>query len=250
MEWITDPQIWIAFLTLVSLEIVLGIDNIIFISLLAGTLPPEKRGRARVTGLALAMFSRVALLLTLSWMAGLTASVFSVLGQGISVRDLVLIGGGLLLLAKSTHEIHSKMEGEDGPHSARAIGVSFHAVIIQIIIMDLVFSLDSVITAIGMANQVAIMIAAILAAVFFMMFLSGWISALVDRYPTIKMLALSFLLLVGFTLILEGFDVHVPKGYIYFAMAFSVFVEILNLRIRKHSSGGHGGLVSRGRMRL
>jgi predicted tellurium resistance membrane protein TerC len=256
MEWITDPQVLIAFLTLVSLEIVLGIDNIIFISLLAGKLRPAQQPRARLVGLALAMLTRIALLATLSWMAGLTSPMFAILGHGISARDLVLIVGGLFLLAKSTHEIHSKIEEKDGSHKSRVIKVSFHAVIIQIVIMDVVFSLDSVITAIGMANRLGIMIAAIIAAVVFMMFLSGSISALVDRHPTIRMLALSFLLLIGFTLILEGFDRNIPKGYIYFAMAFSVFVEILNSRIRKRlpdtadNRAGVADLLTEDRRRL
>jgi predicted tellurium resistance membrane protein TerC len=235
MEWITDPQVWLAFLTLASLEIVLGIDNIIFISLLAGKLPADQRPGARLLGLALAMLSRIGLLLTLSWMAGLTRPVLALFGIAISVRDLVLIGGGLFLLAKSTYEIHSKMEGEDGSQESKVIRVSFPAIIFQIVLMDMVFSLDSVITAIGMANRLGIMVAAIVTAVLFMMFLSGWVGALVDRYPTIRMLALSFLLLVGFSLLLEGFDIHVPKGYMYFAMAFSILVEILNLRLRRHS---------------
>ncbi len=235
MEWLTDPQVWIAFLTLASLEIVLGIDNIVVISILAGKLPPAQRPRARLLGLALAMITRIALLLTLSWMASLTTPLITILGNGISGRDLILIGGGLFLLAKSTHEIHSKIEGEGRPPEARVIKVSFLTVIIQILIMDVVFSLDSVITAIGMANQIGVMIAAIVLAVLFMMFVAGPVSAFVDRHPTVKILALSFLLLIGFTLILEGFGRQVPKGYIYFAMAFSVFVEMLNLRMRKNS---------------
>lgn len=233
MEWLTDPQIWIAFVTLASLEIVLGVDNIIVISILAGKLPAAQQPKARLLGLALAMITRIGLLVTLSWMARLTAPLITILGHGISGRDLILIGGGMFLLAKSTHEIHSKVEGEDGSYKGRVIKVSFAAIIIQILIMDLVFSLDSIITAIGMANQLGIMIAAIMAAVLFMMFVSGPVSSFVDNHPTVKILALSFLLLIGFTLILEGFGQKIPKGYIYFAMAFSVFVEMLNLRMRK-----------------
>lgn len=233
MEWLSDPQVWIAFVTLASLEIVLGIDNIIVISILAGKLPSAQQPGARLVGLALAMIARIGLLFALSWMASLTAPLIHILGQGISGRDLIFIGGGLFLLAKGTHEIHSKIGGEDGLYKARVIKVSFVAVIIQILLMDMVFSLDSVITAIGMANQIEIMIAAIVSAVLFMMLVSGPVSSFVNRYPTIRILALSFLLLIGFTLILDGFEIQVPKGYIYFAIAFSVFVEMLNLRMRK-----------------
>ena len=233
-DWLTDPQAWIAFVTLASLEIILGIDNIIVISILAGKLQPALQPRARMVGLALAMLTRIGLLFTLSWMARLTDPLITVLGRGISGRDFILIGGGLFLLAKSTHEIHSKIEGGDGTYKARVVKVSFMGVIIQILMMDVVFSLDSVITAIGMANQLGIMVAAIVVAVLFMMFVSGPVSAFVDRHPTVKILALSFLLLIGFTLVMEGFGREVPKGYIYFAMAFSVLVEMLNLRMRKH----------------
>ena len=232
MEWITEPQAWIAFLTLTALELVLGIDNIIFISILAGKLPADQRKKARTIGLALAMITRVLLLLSLSWIIRLTAPLFTILSQEISGRDLILIGGGLFLLAKSTYEIHGKLEGEEG-HASAKVGPSFTSVIIQILLLDIVFSLDSVITAVGMVDNVAIMIAAVIVAIIFMMAFAGPISSFVERHPTVKMLALSFLLLIGVTLIVEGFDHHIPKGYIYFAMAFSVFVEMLNLRLRK-----------------
>ncbi|HKO43504.1 MAG TPA: TerC family protein [Pyrinomonadaceae bacterium] len=232
MEWITEPSAWIAFLTLTALELVLGIDNIIFISILAGKLPPDQRKKARTLGLALAMITRVLLLLSLSWIIRLTAPLFTVLSQEISGRDLILIVGGLFLLAKATFEIHGKLEGEEGHASAR-VGPSFASVIIQILLLDIVFSLDSVITAVGMVDNVVIMISAVIVAIIFMMAFASPISGFVERHPTVKMLALSFLLLIGVTLIVEGFDHHIPKGYIYFAMAFSVFVEMLNLRLRK-----------------
>lgn len=234
MEWITDPQAWIAFLTLLALEIVLGIDNIIFISILAGKLPEEQQPRARFIGLGLALFIRVALLFSLSWVIGLTAPLFRVLGQEISGRDLILIGGGLFLLAKATYEIHESLEGEEG-HASRSVRASFVSVIIQIILLDAVFSLDSVITAIGMVDQVGLMITAVVIAIGFMMLFAAPVGSFVNRHPTIKVLALSFLLLIGLTLLVEAFDVHVPKGYIYFAMGFSVFVEMLNMRLRKKS---------------
>jgi predicted tellurium resistance membrane protein TerC len=234
MEWITDPQAWIAFVTLLALEIVLGIDNIIFISILAGKLPPEDQPRARFIGLGLALFIRVALLFSLAWVIGLTRPLFAVLGHEISGRDLILIGGGLFLLAKATYEIHDNLEGEEG-HASRSVRASFLSVIIQIILLDAVFSLDSVITAIGMVTQVSLMITAVVVAIAFMMFFAGTVGAFVSRHPTIKMLALSFLLLIGLTLLVEAFEVHIPKGYIYFAMGFSVFVEMLNLRLRKKS---------------
>jgi predicted tellurium resistance membrane protein TerC len=232
MEWITDPHAWVAFLTLLALEIVLGIDNIIFISILAGKLPTEQQPRARFIGLGLALFIRVALLFSLSWVIGLTAPFFTVLGQEISGRDLILIGGGLFLLAKATYEIHENLEGEEG-HSSKSVRASFMSVIIQIILLDAVFSLDSVITAIGMVDQVGLMISAVVVAIAFMMLFAGPVGAFVSRHPTIKMLALSFLLLIGLTLLVEAFEVHIPKGYIYFAMGFSVFVEMLNLRLRR-----------------
>ena len=232
MEWITDPQAWIAFVTLLALEIVLGIDNIIFISILAAKLPAEQQKRARFIGLSLALFIRVALLFSLSWVIGLTAPLFAVLGHEISGRDLILIGGGLFLLAKATYEIHDSLEGEEG-HASKRVTSSFLSVIIQIILLDAVFSLDSVITAIGMVTQVWLMISAVVVAIAFMMVFAGPVGAFVSRHPTIKMLALSFLLLIGLTLLVEAFEVHIPKGYIYFAMGFSVFVEMLNLRLRK-----------------
>ena len=235
MEWLSDPQAWIAFLTLVALEIVLGIDNIIFISILSGKLPAEQQKRARFIGLSLALVLRVILLFSLSWVIGLTAPLFTVLKQEISGRDLILLAGGLFLLGKATFEIHDSLEGEEG-HASRGVKASFVSVIIQILILDAVFSLDSVITAIGMVDDVGIMIAAVVVAIAFMMVFAAPVGAFVGRHPTIKMLALSFLLLIGMTLIVEAFDVHVPKGYVYFAMGFSVFVEILNMRLRKKSS--------------
>jgi len=237
-EWITTAEGWVALGTLTLLEIVLGIDNIVFISILAGKLPAADRERARLTGLSLAMLMRIALLLSITWVMGLTATLFTVLGQEISGRDLILIVGGLFLLAKSTHEIHEKLEGQEGEGSAR-IAPSFAAVIVQILLLDIVFSLDSVITAVGMAKDVAVMIIAVILAVGVMLFSSGTISAFVERHPTIKMLALSFLLLIGMSLLGEGFGQHIPKGYIYFAMGFSVFVEMINLRIRAKSAPVH-----------
>jgi predicted tellurium resistance membrane protein TerC len=232
MEWLTDSQSWIALITLTVLEIVLGIDNIIFISILSGKLPTEQQNKARLTGLALAMLTRVGLLFSLTWIMRLTEPLFTIFSQEISGRDIILILGGLFLLAKSTHEIHNKLEGEEGS-SERKVKIKFASIIIQIILLDIVFSLDSVITAVGMASEVAIMITAVVIAVIFMMFFSKAISDFVHRHPTIKMLALSFLLLIGVSLIAEGFDQHISKGYIYFAMAFSVFVEMLNLKMRK-----------------
>jgi predicted tellurium resistance membrane protein TerC len=232
MDWITDPQAWIGFATLTVLEIVLGIDNIVFISILADKLPAAQQGRARIIGLGLAMLTRILLLLSLTWVIGLTAPLFSVLGEEISGRDLVLIIGGLFLLAKSTHEIHGNLEGDEGTASAR-VYPSFAGVLIQIALLDIVFSLDSVITAVGMVEEVGVMISAVVVAIVFMMLFSGSISGFVSRHPTIKMLALSFLILIGVTLIAEGLDQHIPKGYIYFAMAFSVGVEVLNMRARR-----------------
>jgi len=221
MDWILDPQAWIAFATLVALEIVLGVDNIVFISILAGKLPARQQNRGRNVGLASALVMRVILL-------------FTVLAQEISGRDLILLAGGLFLLAKATFEIHENLEGERG-HASAKVTPTFTSVIVQIFLLDAVFSLDSVITAIGMVEQIEIMIAAVVVAVAFMMFFAGAVSRFVQRHPTIKMLALSFLLLIGLTLIVESFDVHIPKGYIYFAMGFSVFVEMLNLRLRRKS---------------
>jgi predicted tellurium resistance membrane protein TerC len=235
MEWLTSPQIWLALATLTSLEIVLGIDNIIFISILAGRLPQEQREKARLVGLGLAMFIRVALLFSLTWLMGLTAPLFTVIGNEISGRDLILISGGLFLLWKSTMEIHEKLEGEEGQSSIKA-GATFGRVIVQILLLDIVFSLDSIITALGMAGQLAVMVAAVVIAVGFMMLFSGKISAFVERHPTIKILALSFLILIGVALIGDGLDMHIPKGYIYFAMAFSVMVEMLNLRMGRKNT--------------
>jgi predicted tellurium resistance membrane protein TerC len=232
MEWLTDPQIWIAFVTLVALELVLGIDNIVFISILAGKLPGDQPKTARLVGLSLAMVMRIALLFSLSWIIGLTASLIEIFGIALSGRDLILIAGGLFLLAKSTHEIHQKLEGDEGEASARG-RASFAGVIVQILLLDIVFSLDSVLTAIGMVSQIEIMIAAVVVSVIFMMLFSGVISDFVQRHPTVKMLALSFLLLIGVTLIVDGFHQHIPRGYIYFSMGFSVFVEMLNLRLRR-----------------
>lgn len=232
MDWLTDPQVWIAFITLVSLELVLGVDNVIFISILAGKLPSHEQARARTIGLALAVISRILLLFSLSWIIGLTEPLFQVLTLEISGRDIILLLGGLFLLAKATFEIHQKLEGMEG-HASAGVKASFSSVIVQILLLDVVFSLDSVITAVGMVDQLAIMIAAVVIAAVVMILSAGPISAFVDRHPTIKMLALSFLLLIGFTLIIEGFHQHIPKGYIYFAMGFSVLVEMLNLRLRK-----------------
>jgi predicted tellurium resistance membrane protein TerC len=232
MDWITDPQAWIGFATLTLLEIVLGIDNIVFISILADKLPEAQRGRARVVGLALAMLTRILLLFSLTWIIRLTAPLFVVLGQDISGRDLVLILGGLFLLAKSTHEIHGSLEGSEGEGSAR-VAPSLAGVLIQIMLLDIVFSLDSVITAVGMVDQIGVMVAAVVVAVGFMMAFSRPLSRFVNQHPTVKMLALSFLLMIGVALIAEGLDQHIPKGYIYFAMAFSLGVELLNLRARR-----------------
>jgi len=230
--WLTSPEAWIALGTLTALEIVLGIDNIIFISILVGRLPAEKRNFARTTGLMLAMLTRLALLFSIVWVANLTQPWFSILGQDISGRDIILIFGGLFLLGKATHEIHSSLEGLE-EHHENIKTVSLAAVLFQIAILDIVFSLDSVITAVGLAQHIAIMAIAIIVAVGIMLFAAKPIATFVDNHPTIKILALSFLILVGVTLIVEGFDVHVPKGYIYFAMAFSVAVEMVNIRMRK-----------------
>jgi predicted tellurium resistance membrane protein TerC len=226
-------EAWIALLTLTVLEIVLGIDNVVFISILAGKLPKEQRERARKVGLSLAMLIRIGLLLSITWVMQLTSPLFTIAGfrQEISGRDLILIVGGLFLLAKATHEIHDKLEGEEG-HSNTRVAASFGAVILQILLLDIVFSLDSVITAVGMANDVVVMVLAVIIAVGVMLISSGTIGEFVERHPTVKMLALSFLLLIGMSLVAEGFEQHIPKGYIYFAMGFSVFVEMINLRVR------------------
>lgn len=235
MEWLSDPQAWAALATLTALEIVLGIDNIIFISILVGRLPAHQREKARLLGLGLAMLTRLALLFSLVWVMGLGGTLFSIFGNDISGRDLILIGGGLFLLVKSTSEIHESLEGAGETERQIAVA-SFTGVLIQIAIIDIVFSLDSVITAVGLAEQISIMAIAIIIAVLVMLFAARAISEFVDTHPTIKMLALSFLILVGTALIAEGFDFHVPRGYIYFAMAFSVAVEMLNLRMRRHST--------------
>ncbi|HUF66337.1 MAG TPA: TerC family protein [Gemmatimonadaceae bacterium] len=234
VDLLTDPQSWIAFATLLSLEIVLGIDNVIFIVILAGKLPAEQQARARKLGLMLAAAMRVALLLLLAWLIRLTAPLFEILGNEISGRDLILIVGGFFLIAKSTHEIHQRLEGPEGHKSAK-VASSFMAVIVQILILDLVFSLDSVITAVGMVDEIPVMVAAVLGAVAVMLVFAERLAAFVNRHPSLKILALSFLLLIGVNLIAEGIDQHIPKGMIYFAMAFSVFVEAINIRTRRHS---------------
>jgi predicted tellurium resistance membrane protein TerC len=229
--WMARPESWVAFATLLALELVLGIDNVIFIAILADKLPPHQRKLARTSGLTLAMVTRVGLLFSLAWITRLTAPVFALGGHELSGRDLILLLGGVFLLAKSTHEIHQKLEGEEGGASAR-VRASLAAVIVQILLLDIVFSLDSIITAVGMVNDLALMVAAVLAATALMIAFAGAISGFVERHPTFKMLALSFLLLIGVTLVAEAFDQHIPKGYIYFAMAFSAFVELLNVRLR------------------
>ena len=237
-DWLLDPSAWMALATLTLLEIVLGIDNIIFISILVGKLPPEQRQRARVLGLGGAMVTRILLLLSLAWVMRLTHPLFSLFNEAVSGRDIILIVGGLFLLAKSTHEIHGSLEGsESGDESAsgKVVHHGFMATLVQIAILDIIFSLDSVITAVGMASHVPVMILAIVIAVGVMMFAAKAIGDFVDNHPTIKMLALSFLILVGVALIAEGFDLHIPKGYIYFAMAFSLAVEMLNIHLRKSS---------------
>ena len=231
-EWIASPEAWIALATLTALEIVLGIDNIIFISILVGRLPEHQRNFGRRVGLILAMVMRLALLFSIAWVMGLKETWFTVLGQEISGRDVILIGGGLFLLAKSTHEIHNSLEGEEESHVPTGT-VTLGSVLFQIAVLDIVFSLDSVITAVSLVDQVSMMAIAIITAVGVMLMAARPIGEFVDRHPTVKMLALAFLILVGVTLIVEGFDVHVPKGYIYFAMAFSVAVEMLNLRLRR-----------------
>lgn len=231
MDWIFDPNALLAFGTLTILEIVLGIDNIIFISILASKLPAHQQARARTIGLGLAMGARILLLLSLTWLMTLTAPLFSVLSHEISGRDLILLVGGLFLLGKSTVEIHDKLEGEHG-HRSTSGTASYASVLIQIALLDVVFSIDSVITAIGLVEQVSIMVAAVVIAVIFMMVFVGPVSRFIENHPTFKMLALSFLLLIGFALVGEGLDFHVPKGYLYFAMGFSAFVEVLNVRLR------------------
>ncbi|MTI13508.1 TerC family protein [Sansalvadorimonas verongulae] len=230
MEWFSDPQAWISLLTLTALEIVLGIDNIIFVSILAGRLPPHQRNKARTIGLILAMTTRILLLLSIAWVIGLTEPLFTLLSHNVSGRDIILFGGGLFLLAKSTHEIHASLEGGQDQTPANIAASSFVVTLIQIALLDIVFSLDSVITAVGMADHISVMIIAIVIAVGVMLFAARAIGDFVDRHPTLKMLALSFLILVGVSLLAEGLSFHIPKGYIYFAMAFSLGVEILNIR--------------------
>jgi predicted tellurium resistance membrane protein TerC len=237
-DWATSAEGWVALGTLTVLEIVLGIDNIVFISVLAGKLPKRDRERARKLGLLLAMVIRIALLASITWVMSLTAPLLTLPGQEVSGRDLILVLGGLFLIGKSTHEIHDKLEGDEGHASAR-VAASFAGVIVQILLLDIVFSLDSVITAVGMANDIMVMALAVVAAVGVMFFSSKAIGDFVERHPTVKMLALSFLLLIGVTLIAEGFDQHIPKGYVYFAMGFSVFVEMINLRVRAKSMPVH-----------
>ena len=239
-DWMSDPQAWIALVTLTVLEIVLGIDNIIFISLLSGKLPPSQRGRARRVGLAAAMLTRIALLLSISLLTRLTSPLFTlpVTHHGLSGRDLVLLVGGLFLIAKSVHEIHDKLEGEEGRVSNRTAS-SFTGVVVQIMFLDIIFSLDSVITAVGMAKHVQVMIAAVVVSVLFMMWFSGPVSAFVEKHPTIKMLALSFLILIGINLVADAMGQHIPKAYTYFAMAFSVGVEMLNIQLRKKTTPVH-----------
>jgi predicted tellurium resistance membrane protein TerC len=238
MDWLTDPQAWAGFATLTVLEIVLGIDNVIFISILASKLPREQQSQARYIGLGLAMVMRILLLFSLSWIIRLTAPLFEVVGQEISGRDLVLLIGGLFLIGKATHEIHERLEGAEGDQSAR-VAPSLRSVLIQIMLLDIVFSLDSVITAVGMVDELGVMVAAVVVAVAFMMIFAGPVSAFVERHPTVKMLALSFLILIGVSLVAESFEQHIPKGYIYFAMAFSVMVEFLNLRLKKKQEPVH-----------
>jgi predicted tellurium resistance membrane protein TerC len=231
MEWLTSPEIWISLITLTVLEIVLGIDNIVFITILAGKLPPHQQARARQTGLALALVTRVLLLSALSWMVKLTQPLFALLGHQVSGRDIILLAGGLFLIFKATKEIHEKLEGEDGGKTHR-LAPTFASVIVQILLLDMVFSLDSVITAVGMARQLGVMIAAVILAVIFMLVFSGHIGTFIERHPTLKILALSFLLMIGGTLVMEGCGQEVHKGYIYFAMAFAAAVEGLNMRLR------------------
>ena len=234
LELLSDPQAWIALATLTALELVLGIDNIVFISILVDKLPKAQQERARRIGLFMAMFMRIGLLLVLSWIIGLVAPLFTVLGQEISGRDLILILGGLFLIYKSTGEIHQSMEGEEG-HASSRVKATFTAVILQIMVIDMVFSLDSIITAVGMVDELAVMVAAVVLSVGMMMLFAGAIGRFVSDHPTIKMLALAFLVVVGVVLIAEGLDYHVPKGFVYFAMAFSLGVEMLNIRMRKRS---------------
>jgi len=238
MGWLGDSQAWMGFVTLAVLEVVLGIDNLVFISILAGKLPARDQARARRLGLALALIGRIGLLLSLSWVIHLTDPLFTVLKEEISGRDLVLIVGGLFLLAKATHEIHDRLEGEEG-HASTRVAPSLASVLVQIALLDIVFSLDSVITAVGMVDRISVMVAAVITAVGFMMVFATKVSDFIHRHPSVKMLALSFLLMIGVMLVAEGLDQHIPKGYVYFSMAFSVFVEALNIRMRKKSVPVH-----------
>ncbi len=235
MDWLTQPETYISLLTLTVLEIVLGIDNIVFISILAGKLPHHQQAKARQVGLSLALISRILLLCGLTWVMGLKTVLFTVLGHGVTGRDLILIVGGLFLLAKATREIHEKLEGEEGRVTKR-LPPTFAGVIVQILLLDIVFSLDSVITAIGLARRLGVMIAAVVIAVGFMLLFAGYISHFIERHPTLKMLALSFLLLIGAVLVADGLGHHINKGYVYFAMAFSVMVEALNLKAHSKQS--------------
>jgi len=235
MEIFADPASWLALGTLLLLEIVLGIDNVVFISILAGKLPPEQRKRARTLGLSLALITRILLLLTITWIMRLTAPLFTLVGRPFSGRDLILMAGGLFLVAKSTHEMHQRLEGEDGEDSAKA-GASFAGVVGQILVLDIVFSLDSVITAVGMVDELIIMVLAVILAMLFMLAFASAVSNFVERHPTVKMLALAFLLMIGVVLIADGFGQHIPKGYVYSSMAFSLFVEMLNLRAKAKKS--------------
>ena len=238
MELLSNPETWVALLTLTVLEIVLGIDNIVFISILTGKLPEEQQARARRVGLGLAMGMRILLLLAISWVIGLTAPLFTILGQELSGRDLILIGGGLFLLGKATLEIHETLEGEEA-HTVAKGSAAFGSTLIQIALLDVVFSLDSVITAVGMADEVLVMIAAVIIAIGVMLIAAGPLAKFVEAHPTVKMLALSFLLLIGMSLVGDGLDLHIPKGYVYFAMGFSIFVEMLNLRLRRRQPPIH-----------
>jgi predicted tellurium resistance membrane protein TerC len=235
MDWISDPNIWIGFFMLTALEIVLGIDNIVFISIVAGKLPAERQAAARKLGLLLAMGTRILLLFTITWMAGLTEPFFVVFGHGFSGKDLILLIGGLFLIAKAVSEIHTKLEGDETPGEDSPKPTSFAGVIVQILAIDVVFSLDSVITAVGVSNHLWVMVAAVVTSVFFMLGFAGSVSDFVDKHPTVKMLALAFLVLIGVNLVADGFGQHIPRGYTYFAMAFSVMVEMLNLKLRKRS---------------
>ncbi len=239
MDLFTHPEFWISLLTLTLMEIVLGIDNIIFISIIAGRLPKSEQKRARMLGLSLALIIRIILLLFISWLAGLTEPVITVLDQGFSARDLIMMGGGLFLLGKSTLEIHHKLEGEENEEGKKLVRASFSQIIFQILLLDIVFSLDSIITAIGLVKEAGIMIAAVVISMIVMMIFAGKIGDFIEKHPTLKMLALSFLLMIGLVLFAEGFGVHVPKGYIYFAMAFSILVEMLNMRMLRKNKPVH-----------